>query len=183
MKYVKIPDDRTRKFRKDFLKRISEDTRARIRMDEDANLSIRHENSIKEVEVKEVIEALTVGFSYNNAHLLYEKDLHRLEFIDIRKQTRNKKDFRRQKGRIIGENGRCKDRVEELTDVSIEVAGEKVGIIGNISDCIKAKRAILSLISGTPHSGVYRELEKYKRKKKKPMALKFQSSARNEELD
>ena len=72
----------------------------------------------------------------------------------------------RLKGRVIGEQGKARRTIENLTETDISVYGKTVSIIGEIEHVSVAKRAILSLLSGSPHSRVYSWLEK-KRKEMK----------------
>ena len=166
MQYLKVPDDSISFFEKETLSSLSEETGAEIQFNKkDQNIQVEHAESVKEIDVLEVLKAIFMGFDYTNAMKLFRNPMTRLEVINIKDKTRNYKEFRRQKGRVIGENGKAKRVMSDLTDASIEVYNDKVGIVGEINDAIKAREAVMKILNGSPHSHVYNSLEKYKRKK------------------
>jgi ribosomal RNA assembly protein len=168
MQYVKVPDDKTSSDCKNILNRISKDTEATVNIkEENQNIEIQHNDSIKELDISKVLKAISIGFSYDKAMEIFRDPLVRFEVIDIKKSTRNYKEFKRQKGRIIGENGKSKRVISELTDAQIQVHRDKVGIIGDTNDTLKAREAIMRILDGSPHAHVYSSLEKYQRKKNK----------------
>lgn len=168
MQYVKVSDERITLFKDGLSSKIEEETGASIELnDTDRILKIEHEDSIKEMDISKVIKSISLGFDFSTSMQLINENLTRFETINIKKKTRNKKEFRRQKARIIGENGKAKRVVSDLTDAHIQVNGNKVGIIGDTSDAIKAREAIVKLLGGSPHAHVYEDLEKYQRKKNK----------------
>jgi ribosomal RNA assembly protein len=84
----------------------------------------------------------------------------------VEEYSRSKKKSTRLKGRVIGEEGKARRIIEELTETYISVFGNTVSIIGQAYNVSICRRAIESLLSGSPHSGVYFWLEK-KRKELK----------------
>ena len=76
---------------------------------------------------------------------------------------KNKNHLERIKGRIIGASGKARDQLEQLTDTFICVYGKTISIIGESSKVNLARRAIESLLNGSPHSNVYKWLEKKRR--------------------
>ncbi len=164
--YVNVSDDRINLLKTKMKDKIEYETGADIHIDEDVKtVNVNHNDSIKELNVKRVIEAINMGFDFSIALQLFRRPSSRFEKINIKNLTRNNKEFNRQKGRVIGKNGRTKELISELTGVKIVVNKDYVGIIGSLDDVVQAKDAVLSLIDGSPHSHVYRELEKYKSNK------------------
>lgn len=170
MQYVKIPDGEMNNFSKDTLDKIESETNCNINVNqEDGNLSVSHKNSVVEFDTKNMMEAISLGFSFEKARELVGSSTQRLDTVDIKKRTRNEKEYHRQKGRVIGENGKCKRVIHDLTDANIVITGHKVGLLGELNDVLKAKKAVNDIISGRPHSNVYAELERYKRNKNQSM--------------
>lgn len=166
MQYLKVPDDSTGFFKQEILSRLSEETQADIQFNEDdQNVQIKHAESVKEMDVLNVLKAVFMGFDYSEAIRLFNEPMTRFELINIKDKTRNYKEFKRQKGRVIGENGKAKRVMSDLTDASIQVHGDKVGILGDMNDAMKAREAVMKILDGSPHSHVYNTLEKYKRRK------------------
>ena len=122
---------------------------------------------------KEVITAISRGFSPERAFQLLEDDDAGLEVIDLREIVgKAQSDIKRLKGRIIGKEGKTRKIIEELTDASISVYGHTISIIGNMDQAEAAKEAIQMLIRGSQHSTVYRFLHRKRRElKKKKMEL------------
>jgi len=122
---------------------------------------------------KEVITAISRGFSPERAFQLLEDDDAILEVIDLREIVgRSQSDMKRLKGRIIGKEGKTRKIIEELTDASISVYGHTISIIGNMDQAGAAKEAIQMLTRGSQHSTVYRFLHRKRRElKKKKMEL------------
>ena len=77
--------------------------------------------------------------------------------------AKTKNDSVRLKGRVIGSEGKSRNAIEELTETNISVYGKTIGIIGLQQNVASAKKAIESLLSGSPHSNVYRFLERNNR--------------------
>lgn len=167
MKYVRVPDDRLKLLNQDGkIDRIENETGSSVHIDEeDKTVSIKNSDSVDEMDSENVIKAISLGFNATKSLQLCHNELYQLEVINLKKATRNKSEMRRQKGRIIGKDGRTKEIVEELADVNISIYKNKVGIIGDNKDTLKARDVILDLINGRPHSSVYNELEKYQKQK------------------
>lgn len=181
MKYVKVPDDRLNLFKTGNAKKtIENQTDAEVSIDDNAKtVSVHHSDSVKELDAKNVVEAVANGFGAERALKLSRDSTSHFSTINIRNMTRNKKEFKRQKGRIIGENGKTKEIISDLTGVMIEIYREKVSIIGGDRDVRKARDAIMSLIRGKPHQDVYRSLEKYKKNRVRALATRFYNSSDN----
>ncbi|HSA76637.1 MAG TPA: KH domain-containing protein, partial [Nitrosarchaeum sp.] len=70
------------------------------------------------------------------------------------------------KGRIIGEGGKARKNMENLTGTHISVYGKTVSIIGDTSKLKLVVDAISSISNGSIHGAVYNKLEAANRKSK-----------------
>ena len=90
-----------------------------------------------------------------------------LHIIDLREFAGKSPDqIERVKGRIIGEGGKARLNIENLTNALITVYGRTVAIIGEPNQLRLAVDAISSLSSGSMHGPVYTKLESARRKEK-----------------
>jgi len=111
---------------------------------------------------REIVRAVGRGFNPDIAMLLLKQD-YGLEQININDFAETANDLKRLKGRVIGEEGKSRRLIEELTGCYLSVYGKTVCILGNLEWLPSARRAIESLLSGSPHSSVYHWLEKRKK--------------------
>jgi ribosomal RNA assembly protein len=70
------------------------------------------------------------------------------------------------KGRIIGEGGKARRMIEELSGASISIYGHTVGFIGNYKEIKLATDAIVLLAKGSMHKTVYNMLQDARRRDK-----------------
>jgi ribosomal RNA assembly protein len=80
----------------------------------------------------------------------------------------------RLKGRVIGESGKSRKTIEDLSDTQISVYGKTIGIIGEAENTNMAKKAIDMLLTGAPHSTVFRILERWRRDLRRREHLDFE---------
>ncbi|MFW6450447.1 MAG: hypothetical protein ACOCZ6_05320 [Nanoarchaeota archaeon] len=65
--------------------------------------------------------------------------------------------------------------IENLTETNISVYGKSVGVVGRYDHVDIARRALDSLLMGSPHSHVYKWLEKKRRElKSKELSREFE---------
>lgn len=146
-------------------KELEEDLKIRIQVDsKEGDITISGKDSLKIFMVKEIVKAIGRGFNPDIAMQLLQQD-YMLEFINILDYAKNKNHLPRLKGRIIGTKGKSRRTIELLTDTSICVYGKTIGIIGNAEAVTVCKKAIESLLGGSPHAAVYTFLEKNRRKR------------------
>jgi ribosomal RNA assembly protein len=144
-------------------KQIEELTKTKIIVDsKEGDVEVFGEDSIMIFNVKEVIKAIARGFNPEVALDLLKQD-YSLELLDINDYVKNQNQLIRQKGRLIGKEGRARKNIEHLTETNICVYGKTVGIIGRYENSSIARRAVDSLLSGSPHANVYKWLEKQRR--------------------
>jgi len=117
---------------------------------------------------KEVVTAIGRGFAPDRAFRLIQDEDALLEVIDLREIFgRAESDIQRLKGRIIGQEGKTRRIIEELTDADVSVYGHTVSIIADADELDIAKEAIRMLLQGRQHSSVYRFLHRKRRELKK----------------
>jgi len=110
-----------------------------------------------------IIKAIGRGFDPSVALKLLKED-YDLVVIDIMRFANTKNALIRLRGRVIGEKGRAKKYIEQLTDCHIQVYGKTVSIIGPLDKLDLARQAVEMLLNGAKHSTVYRFLEREKAK-------------------
>jgi len=149
-------------------KRIEEETRTKVKVDsKEGDISIKGEDALNLFTAREVITAIGRGFNPEIAELLLKGD-YGLEIINITEFTgKSKSTMMRLKGRVIGKEGKSRKTIEELTECYITIYGKTIGIIGRPEDLANTRRAVESLLQGSPHANVYKWLEKRRRESKK----------------
>ncbi len=161
---IKIPKERIAVLigkKGEIKKGIEKSTGTKIKIDSDeGDVLITSSDNLKAYETKMIIQAIGRGFSPENAALLLSEE-NTLEIIDIADFTgKSKKKMLRVRGRIIGTSGKAKKRIEELTHTRVSVYGKTIAIIGEVVNVATAKRALESLLQGSPHSSVFLWLER-----------------------
>ena len=114
----------------------------------------------------EIVTAIGRGFSPENALTLLKGE-NALHVIDLREFAgKSNANVERIKGRIIGEGGRARQNMENLSGTHISVYGRTVSIIGDSSKLRIAVDAISAISSGSLHGSVYSKLEAANRQAK-----------------
>jgi ribosomal RNA assembly protein len=138
--------------------------RAEVRLDIDSESGSVAVESVGDpvtgMVAPDIVRAVGRGFAPEQALTLLDDDLRRFELIDVDAATRNQKDLQRQKGRLIGENGRTRELMEELTGAEVVIYGTTVGIIGSPEEVAAVRRAVEMILDGAPHGSVYAYLER-----------------------
>ncbi len=124
------------------------------------------------LKIKSIIEAVNYGFDVDTA-LQLRDDSYVLDLIDLRDHVDKDKPnhLARVKGRIIGEKGKAKRLIEELTETRIAISDKTVAIIGEYENVRAAREAIEMLIRGRQHDTVYRWLRGWRREMKRRLEL------------
>ncbi|PLW80775.1 RNA-processing protein [Candidatus Woesearchaeota archaeon] len=148
--------------------KIEEETSTEIDIDsKEGDVFISGNEALSLFSAKEIVRAIARGFNPEIAMQLKKPDMS-FEIIDLGSLLKDKQNhLLRVKGRIIGKEGKSRRLIEEMTECYISVYGKTIGVIGNYDSVVIAKKAIESLISGSPHSSVYKWLEKKRREIKK----------------
>jgi len=117
---------------------------------------------------QEVITAVGRGFSPERAFRLIDDEDAVLEVIDLREMFgTSPSELQRVKGRIIGQEGKTRRIIEELTEADVSVHGHTVAIIADMDQMEVAREAVKMLLRGSQHSTVYRYLHRKRRELKK----------------
>jgi ribosomal RNA assembly protein len=128
------------------------------------------DKSVEQIEMfkaVEIISAISRGFSPQRAMRLLEEKEMLFQQIDLRDYTgRSPSALERVKGRIIGEGGKSRRTIEELSGVSMSVYGHTVGLIGTYHEVRLATDAIDMLCRGSMHKSVYNMLQEARRRDK-----------------
>ena len=171
---IKIPQDRIAVLIgkdgqiKDEIEKITK-TILDVNSDE-GDVYIKGEDPLSMFTCVEIVRAIGRGFNPELAFELKKIDFV-LEVVSISDYAKTKNDLIRLKGRVIGTEGKSRKVIEDLLDINICVYGKTISIIGRGDNVAIARRAIESLLSGSPHSTVYKWLEKqrvrYKRNEMK----------------
>jgi ribosomal RNA assembly protein len=177
MQHVKIPQDRIGVLigaGGETMREIEE--RAEVRLDIDSEEgSVRIErvgDPVVGLKGPDVVKAIGRGFAPEDAMRLLEDDMMLFDVVDIGAAARNKNDLQRHKGRLIGENGRTRELMEELTGASVTIYGSTLGVIGGPQQVETVREAAEMLLDGAPHGSVYSFLER-KRKELKQRGMQY----------
>ena len=172
-KLIRIPSDRIGALigKSGKTKKLIE-TKCSVSLDIDSDggeVIVTSENldeNIKPFKAVEIVSAIGRGFSQENAMRLLNGE-NSLHIIDLREFVGKSPDqIERVKGRIIGERGKARSNMENLTNASITVYGRTVAIIGEPNQLRLAVDAISSLSNGSMHGPVYTKLESARRREK-----------------
>ena len=174
--FVKIPKDRIGAL-------IGPDGRVKERIEKQLRIEIGVDSETGDVTLtlspnaedpsvlfraKELVTAIGRGFAPERAFRLLQDDEALLEVIDLREIFgRSLSELERLKGRIIGQEGKTRRIIEELTDAEVSVYGHTVSIIADAEEMDIAREAVKMLLQGRQHNSVYRFLHKKRRELKK----------------
>jgi ribosomal RNA assembly protein len=115
------------------------------------------------MKAAEVIKAIAYGFPADKAMRLLDDD-QVLVIVDLKQLVGDSPNhLKRVKGRIIGEGGRARRTLEQMTGTYIVVGDYHVAIIGEYERAMAAKQAIEMLVEGRMHSTVYKHLDRIMR--------------------
>jgi len=112
------------------------------------------------IKAQNIVRAIAHGFSPERAFRLLEDD-QVLEVVDVRQYVGDKPNhIKRVLGRIIGENGKARRILEEMTGAYISVYETYVAIIADYEVSSIVKKAVEMLIEGRAHSTVYKYIDR-----------------------
>ena len=107
----------------------------------------------------DVIKAIGRGFAPDKAQRLFQDDEY-LEIVDLKEFVGSRKNqLTRIRGRLIGQNGKTRRIIEDLTGCEMVIYGDTVSLIGTSISLPVAKHAIELILNGSEHATVYHYLE------------------------
>ncbi len=173
--YLRIPIDRIGALIGEggkVLKELEARTGTRITVDS-ANSSATIEPAApttridKLLKARDFIRAVATGFSPERAWRVLEED-QTLVIIDLKEIIGDSPNhMARIKGRLIGEKGKARRNIEQMTGTYINIGDDKVAVIGDYESAQVAREAIEMLIQGRKHSTVYRHIDRLMREIKR----------------
>jgi len=135
---------------------------------QDREVSIEGEGGTEWV-AEQVLAALGHGFLTKQAFKLFS-DQYFMDIVNLHDAFRgNEKKIIRYKARVIGLGGGAKKKLQELSGAYLAVGSNSIAILGEFDDIKSAKEAVLRLLEGSEHNGVYAYLEKENHRKKRLM--------------
>jgi len=165
MQHVTIPQDRIGVLigaGGETMREIEERAEVRLNIDSETG-SVEIESvgdPVTGLKGPDIVQAIGRGFRPEEALTLLDDEMRMFDLVDLDAATRNKNDLQRQKGRIIGEDGRTRQLMEELSGASVVVYGKTVGIIGDPQEVDVVRSAVEMILDGAPHGAVYSFLER-----------------------
>ncbi|QPV64759.1 RNA-processing protein [Halosimplex litoreum] len=164
MQHVKIPQDRIGVLIGEGGATLREiEDRAEVRLDVDSETGqVKVEQTgdpLTALKGPDIVKAIGRGFAPEEAMRLLDDEMMMFDIIDIDAAARNRNDLQRHKGRLIGEDGRTRELMEELSGASVVIYGSTLGIIGGPEQVDTVREAAEMIIEGAPHGTVYSFLE------------------------
>jgi ribosomal RNA assembly protein len=123
-------------------------------------------------KARDIVQAIGRGFSPKRAFALLDDDVY-LRIINLEEFGSSSNQIRRLKGRVIGQGGKTRRNIEELTDTYVAIMGNTISVIGEVDNQQIAVNAIVRLLRGAEHSTINRYLNTQRRKMKKRRALEL----------
>jgi len=174
IEYLKIPRERLavligkQGMAKEEIEKV---TQTKINVDsETGSISIESleesEDPLNVWKARHIVKAVGRGFNPDVAMKLTSDEMI-LDIINLPDYVgKSKKAISRQKGRIIGKDGRTRDIITEMTGVDISIYGKTVALIGDLDHIQVAREAVDMILQGARHKSVYGFLEKKTREMK-----------------
>jgi len=147
-------------------KELESITKTTINIDsKEGDVQLVGTDSIQLFLLKDVVRAIARGFNPELAKQLFKQD-YVLEVLQLSDYVKSKEQMPRLKGRVIGTSGKSRAIIEELTDTHVSVYGKTIAVLGFCDNVAVAKKALESLLTGSPHSSVFNWLEKHRKQQK-----------------
>ncbi|KZX15271.1 KH domain protein [Methanobrevibacter cuticularis] len=113
-----------------------------------------------------IVKAIGRGFNPEIAIKLNADDVY-LEIMKLPLYVgKSKKALARQKGRIIGQDGKTRELIINMGEVDMAIYGKTVSLIGDLENVMVAKEAVEMILNGSRHKSVYSFLENKRRDRK-----------------
>ncbi len=146
-------------------RKIQRLTKTKISVSSDeGEVTVESEDNYNIFITLNIVKAIGRGFNPDTALKLIKED-YCYELINIHDFSgKSKKQEERIKSRAIGTDGKARRTLEKMTNTNISIYGKSIGIIGSLEDVYLAKRALEKLLNGSPHTNVYKWIEREKEK-------------------
>ncbi|WP_157891455.1 KH domain-containing protein [Candidatus Mancarchaeum acidiphilum] len=169
MQEVYIPAERLKllKSNHDLLKRLEDTCNCHLKISQGNSIEIEGD-AFDEFNAKNILYAFGRGFSIEIAEKLLNDEFY-FTFIDLADYAKNKNRRTEIKARLIGNNGRTKKYIEEVSSAYLSIYGDTICFIGKADNIAEAETAAKTLIEGGSHRLAYRRMEAaHKRYRKAP---------------
>lgn len=141
-------------------KKLEENTNTKLVIDsQEGDIEVRGDDALGLLCAREIIKAIGRGFNPDIAMILLKQD-YVLSILSLNEYGKKANMQNRLKGRVIGKEGKTREIIEDHTETHISVYGKTIAIIGEAQNVAVARKAIESLLAGSPHAPVYKWLEK-----------------------
>jgi ribosomal RNA assembly protein len=158
---------------KERIRSLSRDRKELARVGKLCGCSLNIDDDVVHVEgdaynefmAKNIIYAYGRGFDMADAERLMD-DRNYFASIDLRQSFGSEKRIKQVKARVIGENGRTKKYIEQVTGAKVSVYGDTVSFIGSNEAVSEAETAVNALIEGRTHKTAYEKMEAAHRRNK-----------------
>lgn len=164
LEIINIPKDRVAVLigkKGEIRKKIEKQTGVKIEINSDGEVIITRpvecKDVLKAVKAHDLIKAIARGVNPEKAFKLLKPEIY-LEIIDLTELVTDKS-LIRVRSRIIGREGKSRKYISKLTETEIVIYGKTISIIGELLNISVAKKSIIKIIEGAPHSAVFRYLE------------------------
>lgn len=130
-------------------KEIEKLLKCKIKIFKEGFVKIEAKDPVNLLKAKSIIFGMSRGFSLEEVECLTDDDyaLEIIHLVDI--LGKDERALKRYRSRVIGENGRVKEKIEQMTNVKIAVSGKTIVIVGKYDDVEKAKKAIGMILQGS----------------------------------
>ncbi len=132
---------------------------------DDCFVRVIGKEAISLFNAREIIKAVGRGFNPDVAFLLLRADFA-LEIIKLADYNKHKNHMLRMKARVIGTQGKSRKFIEQMTETYVSVYGKTISVLGRNDNVSIGRRAIENLLEGSPHSTVFKWLERQRRELK-----------------
>jgi len=160
-------------------KRVERMGAVKLKVSREGEVQISGKDSYSEWRAKEVVRAIGRGFSPEKAAKLFSEDYY-FKVIDLKEILGSEKDVARVKARIIGEHGKARRIIEELSEADLCVYGNTVAMLGRLEELNLAEEAVNALLRGASHARAWSILERGRRRLKEERAKLWESAEERE---
>ncbi len=167
MQHVYIPQERIKKLKanREFVTKVEKLCGCKISFDPNDDVVDIKGEAYPEYLGRNIIYAFGRGFEMDIACRLADDDYY-FSSIDLQQLISSEKRIIQVKARVIGEEGRTKKYIEQVSGAKMSVYGNTVSFIGRITEITEAETAIHTLVEGGTHRLAYTRMEAAHRKNK-----------------